>query len=241
MKQFFLVGVLIFYVVLSPVFAQNKTYFGVEGAITHDLYEIQDDGNTLKTVPLIEGLWGVNIRQDLNRLFFVEAALARNYYDEGFGFKTVPYYGSSSGIDAWLIPLRAGAKVNLYHQKVYAVPLIGYAFCINSDYPFPGQGHGTARSSTITVLYSYSETYPTSTRYFSLLQAGVGLEFKLFKALLFSMSSSYYKGFAKVVQLDIVYSVNNSSSIRATSVSKGDFWTLGAGFKYPVSDLWTRR
>jgi len=223
----------------SPVRAQNKTYIGFEFSMANDLYTIKDNGEYLKTVPLVNAQWGFNLRQDISKKIFIETGFIIKYYDEGIGFKTMQYWGTAGGDNSWLIPIRFGLKLNLFKEKVRFVPIIGYSFGINPPYG-EGTARGTQKSSSITVIYSYTEN-PNVSRYFSLLQTGAGFEFQPFNSLLFLVSANYYKGFNTIYQLDIDYTINNSSPSTGTATSTGDFWCVSTGIKYSISNLWTKK
>ena len=218
---------------------QGKTYLGFEVSMANDLFTISDKGDYLKNVPLYNGTWGFNLRQEVGKIFFVESGFLVKFYQQGFGFKTIPYYGSSSGDPSWLIPARLGLNVNLLQEKVYLTPVVGYSFGINPLYRSYGLGYGTSKSSTTSIVYSYTET-PNSSRYFSLFQVGLGIEFKLFRTLRLSTLANYYSGLNKVNQLNIAYTVNNSTAATGIATSKGQFWSIGVGLKYPISNFWNR-
>lgn len=230
----------ILFLLANHVSSQNKTYFGMEAAITNDIYKIEDNGSNLKTVTIISGLWGFTIRQDINSYLFSETGLIKKYYYEGFGFKNYTLYSTTNAIDAWLIPFRLGGKINLFKEKIYIVPVVGYSFCINSDYGSNGFGSGWVRTSRDSVLYHYSDN-TSLTRNFSLLQTGLGIEFKVLKSVILSISVNHYTGFKKVVQLDINYTTNNSPPMTGEAYSKGEFWSVGVGLKYPISNFWKKK
>src|SRR5690349_9419936 len=105
MRQFHLTAAIII-CLLNSVYGQNKTYLGFEFSGANDLYKITDNGDYLKSITLDNGLGGFTIRQELSRSIFVEAGLLMKYYQEGFGFKTIPYYGAGSDDPSWIIPVR---------------------------------------------------------------------------------------------------------------------------------------
>ncbi len=218
--------------------AQNKTYIGLEFAVANDIFKIHDNGGYLKSIPLYNAPGGVNIRQEISKVIFIETGLIIKYYHEGFGFKTIPYSGSSSSDPSWLIPFRFGVNLNIYNQRIYFVPIIGYTIGINPPLGYGG-GYGSQKSTTTTFNYDYTENL-NSTRYFSLLQTGAGFEFKISNAFLLQLSASYYKGFNTTTELNINYTVNNATPITGSAISKGDFWSISTGFKYAISNLWKR-
>jgi len=220
---------------LNSAPGQNKTYFGLEFSVANDIYKITDNGDYLINVPLVNAIGGFNLRQEINRYIFVETGLILKYYWQGFGFRTIPYYGSSSSDASLLIPIRLGLNFNLYKAKVYLVPVLGYSLGINPPFGY-GTGRGKQTSSTTTITYNYTEN-PNVYQVFSLLQTGIGFEFKLFKTLLFSISTNYYRGFNNTTHLDINYTVNNSNQTTGTAISKGEFWCVSTGLKYPISNF----
>jgi hypothetical protein len=220
--------------------AQKNTYIGFEGAVNNDVYDIIDNGSVLKKVPLITGYFGLNIRQDISSSVFLETGLLRKYYDEGIGFKGSPSYTETNAINAWLIPLRLGVKfklLNLRKQNLYLVPVIGYAFGINSDYGYGDGGKGGSQTiAHDTISYNvYSKL--SLRRKFPLLQTGMGVEFSLFRTMLISVNANYYTGFKNLIEQNIEYT-HNSVSNTAKGLSKGDMMAFGLSAKYPISHIW---
>jgi hypothetical protein len=230
-------------IVTAPIltFGQKKTYFGIEAAVTGDIYKIEDNANEIKKTPVTSGLWGFNIKQELTNNLFLETGIIRKYYSEGVNFKKISSISSTNAINAWFIPIRFGAFLNLKRNKIFIVPLIGYNFCINSDY-----GHGDGGGSGFVnetngnkVNYDYTSSYNLA-KTFSLLQTGIGVEFKLFKTASISFYSNYYFGLKKVIVLNINYSINNSSIQSAEAISKGNMASFGVQAKYPISNFWSK-
>ena len=240
MKHFFLTPAIIIFLFNCNLCGQNKTYFGLEVAMTHEVFEISDNGSDLKSVPIIDGFWGFNFRRDINNYLFLETGLIRNYYDVGFGFKTVGSFGTTNAMKTWIIPLRLGTKINLYKRKIFLVPVIGYSINISPNHPSRSSGSGYIKSKSDSVSFNFA-SYSGLTLHFSLLQTGIGFEFKLFNTAIFSINTNYYTGFQKVIQLDINYRVNNLPQMSGHGFSKGEFWNLGVGLKYPVSNFWKKR
>jgi len=223
--------------------AQKNTYIGVEGAVDNDVYEIIDNGTLLKKIPLITGYFGLNIRQDLTPQVFLETGLLRKYYDEGIGFKSSPGYTETNAINAWLIPLRLGWRINLLNlrkQKLYLVPVIGYVLGINSDYGYDDGGLGGSETmAKDTISYSvYSKLSLRKT--FPLMQTGMGVGFVFVRTLLVYVSANYYTGFKNLIEQNINYT-HNSETYSAAGLSKGEMLSFGLSVKYPISYLWKNR
>lgn len=232
-----LVVVLVMMAWTTSSFSQNRTWLAVEGAATHDVYHLLDHGNGLRTVPLLSGYWGFNLRRDMGRNIFLETGLLRKYYNEGIGFKLSSTYMETNAVNAWLVPLRLGTRIHLA-KKIQLVPLIGFSLGINSDYGYgDGAGYNEEQGSGYTASYEYAAHY-NQTRIFPLLQSGIGFEFRLLKKAWLSASANYYTGFKKLIVLDIVYSVNSEPDEFAHAFNKGEMVSFGAGLKYPISDFW---
>ena len=218
--------------VLTPIENQGNFYLGFETALTNDLYKIEDDGDNLVPAKLYSGTWGFNLRKDLNAPIFLEAGFIYKYYWHGLDFKNIPPLGSGGGDNSWLIPLRLGVYTNVYKKKIYFVPLIGYTFGINPPFGF-GRTSGNYMDSNTIIEYQYFEN-PNVSRFFSLLQTGIGFEALFYNKLLCSLSANYYSGFNTTSQLDITYTINNATPVEATAISKGQFWNVNFGLKYAL-------
>jgi hypothetical protein len=222
--------------------AQKNTYIGLEAAANNDVYDIIDNGSLLKKVPLITGYFGLNIRQDISSTVFLETGLLRKYYDEGIGFKCSSSYTEGNAINVWLIPLRLGVRLkllNLRKQKLYFVPVIGFAFGINSDYGYGDGGEGGSQTMAHdTISYSvYSKL--SLRRTFPLLQTGMGVEFALLRSVIITVNANYYTGFKNLIEQNIEYT-HNSVSNTAKGLSKGEIMSFGLSAKYPISYIWRK-
>ncbi len=220
-------------------FGQSKTYLGIELSLANDIYKLKDNGGYMKTIPLRNFPIAIQLRQDLNKKFFGEVEVMFKYYYEGFGFKEVPHNSSSSDDISFLIPFRFGTRFNLYKEKLYFAPVLGYTIGIAPSFG-SGIAYGNSQSGSTNYEYTYSEN-PNVDRYFSLIQTGAGIEYTLFENFIFSFSANHYAGLNSITQLDIYYTVNQSSPIAGTATGKGSFWALTTSIKYPVSNLWTRK
>lgn len=236
MKQFVL-SVVVVICGLNTTNAQNKTYFGLEFSLFRDIHQIRDNGNYLMTLPLMDPQGGITVRQEIQKTVFVEAGVIVKPYSAAIGFKPIPVsFAGTEGLSL-LLPIRLGLNLNVYEDKIYLVPVIGYSYSANTPSSY-GRDSGTQESSTSTIPYTFTEN-PDVSHHVSLLQMGVGFEFRIFNVLLLSISTNYYKGYAPIWMSDINYTVNNSSSATGTVTSKGDFWCVSTGLKYPISNFWT--
>ena len=223
---------------VSFVNAQN-TYLGAEAAATLDFYELDDRiGKQLKNTPPLSGLWGFTVRQDIRKKYFVETGILLKSYYESIGFKSFGGTGGGEEIRAMLVPVRLGRRLNLKKEKLFLIPVLGYVYGNNLDYGYGDGGSGGSVGSPSGPNYSYVAPGYYKLKNFSLIQAGIGLERKIGKALLVSFSSYYYHGFKTLIDQHIVYTVNGSTEAPARKESKGSFLSFGLGIKYAVSNIW---
>jgi len=244
MSNFCLKALTILLFVTTHVHGQYKTYFGLEGAITNDVSEIADYGNNFKNAIQIQSFWGFNVRQDLPGKIFLETSLIRKNHNTGYGVDGFPGSFGAGSIRSFIASLRLGTKINIHREKIYLVPVIGYSFGFNRDYSSfgyssSGYGSGGVNIGNDSFSYTISERYNLA-KNFSLLQTGLGFEFGIFKKAILSVSANYFTGFQKISESDITYKINNSSPTTAKVYSKGEFWSLGIGFRYPIGDFWKK-
>jgi len=224
---------------LTLIRGQDNFYLGFDTSLANDWFKIEDDDNNLVSTPLYNVTWGFNVRKDIKDPIFIETGFIYKYYWNGIGFKNISNLGSGSGDNSWLIPLRFGLYANIYKNKVYFVPLIGYTFGINPPFG-SGRTTGSYMDSNTVIEYQYVEN-PNVSRFFSLLQTGIGVEALLYNTLLFSISANYYSGFNTTTHLDITYTINNNPPSKAIALSKGQFGNLNVGLKYSFGQLFARK
>lgn len=239
MRQF-IFSIAILAILIPDSYGQNKTYLGFEAALANDIYKItSDNGGYLKSIPLHSGTWGFHIRQEVETQLFLESGFMIKFYQEGVGFTPILYNGSSSGDPSWLIPFRLGYKINVSKNNIHIAPILGYVFGINPPFGY-GASYGTYSSGTTTINFQILES-PNVSRYFSLIQTGLALEFKLFNSIIFSLYGNYFSGFNQITILNVDYTVNSSSDYTGTAESKGQFWDIGGAIKYPISNFWNKK
>lgn len=213
--------------------AQTKTYFGLEASIFSDRSIIYDNGEWLESAIMTDPMGGGHVRQEVGKDFFWEAGVVVKPYWRGYNFKSFIVPVLSVNYFSWLIPLRAGKMIDLHHDKIFLVPVIGYSLGIQPQMQLR-QSSGVRRFNGNLITYADRENGNVS-RQFSLVQAGVGVEFKFFRRLLWSINTNYYKGFNTITRIDITYSVNGGAPTTGTATAKGDFWSVGTALRYPIA------
>jgi hypothetical protein len=103
-----------------------------------------------------------------------------------------------------------------------------------------GGGSGFVNESNGNkVTYNYTSSYNLA-KTFSLIQTGIGVEFKLFKICVNFILFKLLFWIKKVILLNINYSINNSSIQSAEAISKGNMVSFGVQAKYPISNFWSK-
>jgi hypothetical protein len=129
-------------------------------------------------------------------------------------------------------------KMNLLNHKIFFTPVIGFVPGINNPFG-SGMGSGSQQWENITIEYNFNERAKGS-RFFSLLQASAGFDFKIFKSLYVGVSINYYKGLTSLTKVDIEYTVNKTITENGNTINDGDFWNINLGVKYPISNYWQK-
>lgn len=213
-------------------FAQS-THIGAEVANSADLFKLTDPNERLDRPDISSAFWGVNIRHLMSKHFFFETGLYTRQYKVGIAFKD----GSASyGTDrnGYLLPLRLGARLPILRGAVAFCPVTGFTFGVTDE--SEGGLIGTAQSrGDEPITYSYKLQHPS--QLFSLVQAGMGIDIKLWPKTILQLSSHYYGGLSKMMKQTIEYKPTNSSgnSTQAIQESRGSFYTVGIGLKRAVT------
>lgn len=242
MKNTLIIIIILVFSSISGI-SQRSTYFGGEFAVNEDIYDIIDPNNLITTTPLVTGLWGFTIGQEINKNFLVETGLIRKYYSEGYGYNvgSINMAVESDAYNTWQIPLRLKSRINLVKEKLFLTATIGYHISINSEYGYGGgSGGSTYVNGNDTIKIQYTEN-DSLAKTFSLIEAGLGIEFEIFNGFILSLSSSYYAGLKKVYQLDMTTESNYHPSNNAYWISKGGYWNVALGIKYAISNFWRKQ
>jgi hypothetical protein len=236
--------IFIFIILFSQIsFSQKSTYLGFEGAVVNDIYNIEDPCNIIESNPIYQVSWGVNVEQELSNNFSIQTGIIRKYYDEGFGYTkgTIVLGYQANAFNTWQIPIRIISKQNLVKDKLFITQALGFHYSINSNYDYgKSSGGGSYLDGGDTISASYTVN-GFKEKTFPLIEAGLGLELKIYDSFLISLSSSYLTGLKKVHQLDISTEGYGCSTNNAISFSKGSYWNIALGFKYAISNIWSKR
>ena len=246
-KYCLLTGILICFAIQA--FSQHKTYFGGGVSVTNDKYELHDPDGMLKISPLINGTFQATIGQELSSFFTLETGFIKKQYSEGFHFKDDFSNGSTGSLTSVQFPLRLKARLPVYRDKIFFTTSAGYVFAINKSYypglpggsPYALRGEGTETNGQNSYKVAFGSRYNFGKTY-SLVQAGLGIDFLIRKKIILGLSTSYFAGFNQIMQTDITYQQTTGDVPHAAKISgKGNYWNYGISASYPISEIWQKK
>lgn len=228
--------------ILTPLISlsQNKLFLGAETGIIAAKYKLYDPGGKLKNPDIPSISWGFNISREINKQLSVESGFHGFTYYGGPNFKFSFFASAGNIMDVYQIPLVLKYEHPLIKKKLTAHVLFGYVNNINRSYLSHGEGEFTLTRSGDTGHIKYEE-FENFHRYFPMLEAGLGMNVRLFEDLSLTFESRYQKGFQKVIEIDAIYQYNSEPPQVAYLISKGNNFQYTIGLKYPVSNIWQLR
>ena len=230
-------------------YAQRGTYVGVVSGPTFMLYDYTSTGNDLWTAPFLGGaVYGFTLGQDLTENVAFETGFIGYNYNESYRLRGEFGTGISSGIHVHQFPLRFKIGVDLGEPNFRLVTTLGYSLAINRTFGATGsssRGFPNPRffpdDTTLSLPRSRDTTNFSVRKNYSLLEAGLGLEWELAHGLIFTANASYFHGFQRVIETEVNYWTENESDQQASIWTNGDYFSLIFGMKYAVSNIWQRK
>lgn len=215
----------------SAVIAQTETYIGVDVHYVADRYNINDAGGHLQDAALDAAMAGIYIRHIVLKPLYLEAGFYTRAVRQGIAF---PGTGTSTnfGRRAFMLPLRVGGKLSLFHEKLYICPVVGYVLAMTNNEEL-GKVDGTLQEFPgDTISFTWTSRYPMQT--YSLVQACLSVDIRIFRKALLRISGSLYAGFEDILVEKVDYTVNGAASFTSTSATKGSFSSIGIGISLPI-------
>jgi hypothetical protein len=212
--------------------AQPATYIGVEVAYSADVIGIDNAEGQLAKPDLNSALWGANIRHQPWKYLFLEGGVYTRAYKKGIAF-TNGTGSSGTDLTGILVPLRVGGRLPLFKERIAFCAVAGYTQGWVTESQSSWSSGGMQNPGFDKIQYEYDTQYPEQA--FSLFQLGMGLDIRLWPKTLLTLSTNYYTGINKIMIQHIEYTVNNGPVIKATSYTKGNFYTVGIGFKHRLN------
>ena len=221
----------------SSVNAQNKTIVGFYFGPQAYKYVLYDDSTLLKNPLIPGGMFGFRLAQEIGERVSIETGYSRFTYYGGPNMKSNNWISGSNLMITHQIPIRIKYNFPVYKHKISCSPHLGLVSSFNGDFGTESGGgiSSNHEGNVYTVKY---QDFTSFRKNFLLLESGVDLNFTFKNDLIFSLGLNYQSGFAKVIETDISYSINNEPERKAALISNGDNFQFLMGMSYPVSNIW---
>jgi len=219
--------------------SQLPTTIGGDVGILVPKFELYDPGGSLKNASMPCGIYGFNFSQGIHKNLSIETGY---YFFTIYGGPNFKFSYSSIGsniLDVYQFPLRLKYNFPVIKKKITGDLRLGFLNNINGSYYSYGGGSFTHGSGNNTGTAKYFEK-TNFHHYFPMFEAGIGLNFRLFEDLHFSVNTNFQKGFLKVFEEEIYYQYNSEPIQSAYLISRGNNYQILFGLKYPVSNIWQK-
>lgn len=241
MNRSLLFFVLLF-IVSTGLFAQSKTWVGLNIGLSSDHYDLTSPDNSFVNETPLSPKIGIQIEHRLNDLLYL-----------GWGLKLKPYsfkktlssnrieFGSGVLINTGQVP------VYLKFEKQIGAGLAGFHFfaggnfAFNFDY-YPDDYSNNWQAPFMFPGFTFPIDYETKydsdlRRTFFLLRAGGGIHFPIMKDGKLSFSVSRAEGFVPIIENQIRLIEDSQPQPASTYTSKGSYTAFNIQFLYDFEKL----
>jgi hypothetical protein len=150
MKKFHIPAFFIVFCLLSSSLqAQNQIFFGIEGGLSKNLFNIIDEGDEITDPIGFEPVYGINLRGKLKNHFFVELGLLKKNYHSFMSLRSQEHEIFEYNLLTIQLPLRVGKQIHIT-EKLFVEALLGVnrSFVLTTEQGFisfcgTGMGHYT--------------------------------------------------------------------------------------------------
>ncbi len=242
--KFFTYTILFLLAFSNPLKAQRHkrfTYFGIELGTANSIFKVQDAGKELYSKQNFQNpCRGVFLEQEIDYIWSFSTGIYFSKQKIDFRFRRDGggYSDAFEPIRLIEIPLQIRANIPLTYgtPEVRLTPLLGTRFVFNQS-----KDKEEVRGRIAPDLSdNYSGTLRRDMKnVYILAQGGLNLDMMFAQGLILSFGSSYSKGFSKIMQADLSYSIAKTP-YRGSVSSTGDNINIHLSVKYPVSRFWRK-
>lgn len=190
-------------------------------------------------------MWGFHINHEINKNISLETGFIRRTNVARFNFEN-PAYKIPAGypwqlddFKSWQLPVRFIFNFPVLEDRLWISPLIGYCLAYRSN---PGRGFenfpsssGSGTMNSNSWQYNFV-SYASKNRFYSLLETGVGIQYRVINKLRLSLNISYFTGFTTVSRISATVTRNSeTSSFFATSTD--ECFNVRLGLSYPIASF----
>lgn len=212
-----------------------KAQISIEGGFSigfnRHTFSVDDDSGILRPGIALAGTYGFPILIKKNNwelhLGFYGNDLSQSFY---FATPSGTTYGErsySNGISSYKFPLRIGRTIQ-WTDVTSLSPQIGFSWLTNRRTGPTGSGSGSYGSR---VEYSFENRAVNKNKFMA--EAGLDLNFSVFRNLILSLGAQYSLGLQPVQEFDVTYQLNDQT-YEGTVKSNGSGWKFNMGLKIPL-------
>lgn len=227
----------------NSLLGQRATYINIGVAVNNDVFKFQDPCNIMQSAFLLSHAWSVMITQEVTPQLSIESGFISKVTMSGIRLnREHPDWGPINSFNlaffSTQIPLRVKGHTFLNKNKLRVTSTLGYHLGINHDYYWEDDFSETQYYPDDTISYSRNIFNPRKN--FSLLEAGIGINYVINPSLEFAAETSYYQGINRIYQEDFEITSRGCSTNDAYGFSEGSYWSLTLALRVKISNLWQK-
>ena len=217
------------------------TYFGIEVGSSNSLFKVEDAGKELYSKQNFQNPRnGLFIEQELDFVWSVSSGLYFSKQKIDFRFRRDGggYSEAFQPIRLIEIPLQVRANIPLTYgtPEVRLTPSLGTRLIFNQSKDKEDVKGRIAPD--LSDYYNGTIRRDMKNVYF-VAEGGLNLDMMFAQGLIMSFGGSYSKGFSKIMQADVTYTIAKVP-YRGSVSSTGDNVNIHLSIKYPVSRFWRK-
>src|SRR6056297_968999 len=227
------ISVLFIILITSTDFA--KAQISVEGGFSvgfnRHTFSVDDDSGILQPGIALAGTYGfpIIIKKDKWELHtgFYGNELSQSFYFNTRSGNTFGQRSFSNGISSFKIPIHIGRTIQ-WTNVTSLSPQLGFAWLTSQRTGLTGTSSGSYGSY---VQYQTVERAVNKNKF--LAEAGMDINFAIFRGLKLTIGAHYSLGLQKVEEVDVTYKINNQT-YEGTMISRGSGWKFNLGLTLPL-------
>ena len=217
------------------------TYFGIEVGSSNSIFKVEDAGKELYSKQNFQNPRnGLFIEQELDFVWSVSSGIYFSKQKIDFRFRRDGggYSEAFQPIRLIEIPLQVRANIPLTYgtPEVRLTPLLGTRLIFNQSKDKEDVKGRIAPD--LSDYYNGTIRRDMKNIYF-VAEGGLNLDMMFAQGLIMSFGGSYSKGFSKIMQADVTYTIAKVP-YRGSVSSTGDNINIHLSVKYPVSRFWRK-
>ncbi|SMO79366.1 hypothetical protein [Fodinibius sediminis] len=219
--------------IASTDFAKGQT--SVEGGFSigfnRHTFSVDDDSGILQPGLALAGTYGlpIIIKKDKWELHtgFYGNELSHSFYFDTRNGNTFGQRSFENGISSFKIPVHIGRTLQ-WTNLTSLTPQIGFAWLTSQRTGLTGTSSGSYGR-----YVEYETVGRTVNKHKFLAEAGMDINFAIFRGMKLTVGAHYSLGLQKVEEVDVTYEINNQS-YEGTMISRGSGWKFNLALTLPL-------